>query len=418
MKTLLLLPFMLGGLLPSLPAADTKPAATAINALGLDLYRQQPKTDANLLLSPYSIQTALAMTFAGADGDTKAEMQRVLHFPEKETALHESFATLAADLRRAASESIRRVEKAKQTGGPSTPIELNTANRLFVQKNFQLRPPFLETAKEHYLAPLEQLAFGEAETARKHINHWVEEQTRDKIRDLIPSGVLSAETRLVLANAVYLRAPWADPFLKSATKPAPFRIHGEDRRSVPTMANRGTYGYGLRAGFQVIGVPYDGGVLQFLIVLPNDPKGLPAVEARLSAELLALNKHLTPQLIDLYLPKFRIEPPSVSLAKNLQDLGLKTAFNLPPGSANFDRMAPRRPDDYLYISEVLHKAYLALDEEGTEAAAATAVASYSAGSLAPAAKPLEIRVDRPFFFAIQHVPSGACLFLGRVSDPR
>ena len=380
-----------------------------MNALGLELYRQQ-QANTNLLLSPYSIQTALALTFAGADGETKAEMQRTLHFPKKEATIHESFASLAADL--------RRVEKAKPPGGPSTPIELNVANRLFVQKRYQLLPPFLETAKEHYLAPLEQLDFGEAEAARKHINHWVEKQTKDKIRDLVPSGVLNANTRLILANAIFLRAPWADPFLKSATKSAPFRVRGEDRRNVPTMANRGTYGYGLRAGFQIIAVPYDGAGLQFLIALPQDPKGLPAVEARLTAEFLTLNKHLTPKLIDLYLPKFRIEPPSVSLAKSLQNLGLKTAFDQPPGSANFDRVAPRLSDAYLAISEVLHKAYLALDEEGTEAAAATAVAMESYGSPAPAPRPLEIRVDRPFFFAIQHVPSGACLFMGRVTDPQ
>ncbi len=412
-----ILPVVLLAMFALARAADLQPAATAVNALGADLYRTQGKAGGNLLLSPYSIQMALAMTYAGADGDTHAEMRRVLHFGAAEDALHGSLASLSDDLTNIAAESAKRIGDGKR-GGPATPIEFNVGNRLFVQKSFELRQPFVDLTRDRYHAPVESIDFTQGEAARARINAWVEEQTKQKIRDLIPSGVLDDKTRLVLANALYLRAPWAKPFVKTATKDEPFHVVGGAPAPVPTMTLQADCGYAERPGFKIITKPYDGRALQFVIILPDQPDGLATVERELTPELLAGAAKIESQDVLLHLPKFRVQPPALALSRALQSLGLKTAFDQPRGSANFDRMAPRRPDAYLAISEVMHKAFLALDEDGTEAAASTAVVMAMRSMIVKPRQPVEVRVDRPFLFAIQHVASGACLFLGRVSDPR
>ena len=286
-----------------------------------------------------------------------------------------------------------------------------------MQSGYPLRPAFLSRVKESYFAPVEEMEFADSpDVERVAINRWVESQTRDRIRDLIPAGALKPQVRLVLINALYLRAPWAEEFSERATKPARFLVHGREVANVPTMTNLSSLGYGRRDGFQVVTRPYHGGELQFVIVLPDEPTGLAMVERALTPDAFQEFTRLAPHRVSLHLPKFRIEPPTVPLDDRLKNLGMKTAFDAPKGSANFERMAPRTPREYLAIGAVLHKTFLALDENGTEAAAATAVMMLSR-AMAPRAD-LEIRVDRPFLFAIQHVASGACLFLGRVTDPR
>jgi serpin B len=166
-------------------------------------------------------------------------------------------------------------------------------------------------------------------------------------------------------------------------------------------------------------LPYSGSELQLLVLVPDEATGLKNAESKLNAELLAQCAKLKPQDVDLELPKFKIEPPTIPLKENLEMLGMKTAFDDPQGSANFDRMSPRRPNKYLAISNVFHKTFIAVDEKGTEAAAATAVVMMELTARFEKPKePLHVKVDRPFLFAIQHVPSGACLFIGRVTDPR
>lgn len=419
MKTTLLLFLSMATVLMKANAADSKIAAGAVNALGVDLYHTQAGGEDNLLLSPYSIQNALAMTFAGADGDTHAEMQRVLHFPADDNALHGSFRALAQELAATAKKTVERVEDSKKYGGPSTPIEFNLANRLFAEKDYEFRAPFLELVKEQYAAPVEKMDYKKApEEAREEINRWVEEQTKNKIRDLIPAGAIKTDTRLTLVNALYLRAPWSDEFKVSATTKERFHVHGHEGMDVPTMQSRARCGYAKRDGFQVVTRPYSGGELQFVVLLPDEAAGLASIEKQLTPTLIEECTHLPLQEVILHLPKFRLEPPTLPLGGALKALGMKTAFDEPPHSANFDRMAPRKPDDYLYISAVLHKTFLALDEKGTEAAAATAVVMAAGSMMAPKPKPVEVRVDHPFLFAIQHVPSGACLFIGRVTDPR
>ena len=403
----------------SLLAADSGPAATATNEIGVDLYRKLATGEENLCLSPYSIETALAMTFAGADGQTREEMARVLHL-SKDDSVHDAFGALQHQLREMSEKSAKAVAESGELGGPKEPITLSIANRLFAQKGYDFRENFFALVKERYGAPLEPVDFAKnASGATQQINAWVLEQTRQRIRDLIPRDALKADTRLVLANAIYLKAPWAKPFSADATKPEPFHVRGGETVNVPTMHEHDrSCGYAKRDGFTAVSIPYIESDLQFVVLLPDEVKGLPSLEKKITNAVLAECAKLEERDLDLHLPKFKFEPPTLNLGSTLQALGMKTAFDQPPGSANFDRMAPRKPNDYLYISEVFHKTFIAVDEKGTEAAAATAVAMARTTSMRNPPKPLEVRIDRPFFYAIQHVPSGACLFIGRVTDPR
>jgi serpin B len=247
----------------------------------------------------------------------------------------------------------------------------------------------------------------------------VADQTRDRIRDLIPARALNEATRLVLANAIYLKAPWSHEFSETATKPAPFHVRGGAAVDLPMMHRQDRqFGYAKRDGFTAVALPYTGNELQLLVLVPDETNGLPALERKLSAEMLKQNASLETREVDLSMPKFKFAPPTFVLGETLQALGMKSAFDRPVGSANFDRMAPRKPEDYLYISQVFHKTFIAVDEKGTEAAAATAVAMMAMSAHVKPTEPIVVKVDRPFIYAIQHGPSGTCLFLGRVTDPR
>jgi serpin B len=395
-------------------------AAQAINALGVDQMAQCPDPKANLLISPYSIQCAMAMTFAGAEGDTRVEMAKVLHYPEDETELHQSFAALQRSLEDLAKRTATLADTAKKFGRQGEPVILTVANRLYGQHDYEFRTRFLSLVNDNYGAPLQPMDFIQnADSARLEINRWVEVRTKERIRDLIPPNGIDRMTRLVLVNAVYLKAPWAQAFSEAATQPQPFHIRGDAPVDVPTMMRRDRFGYVQGEGYKAVTIPYLGGELHFLILLPDELQGLPALESKSAAKIVSECAQLKPAEIILYLPKLKLEPPLMLLSKSLKALGMKQAFDDPKGSAHFERMAPRKPDDYLCLSEVFHKTFLALDEKGTEAAAATAAAMVRVTSISPQpAKPVEVRVDHPFLFAVQHRSSGACLFLGRVTDPR
>ena len=394
-------------------------AAKATNALGIDLYRQLATGTENLCISPYSIDSALAMTFAGADGETRSEMARVLHFPNGGD-VPASFSALQRSLEQMNAKTAELVKQSKKFGGPSEPITLNIANRLFAQNGYHFRDAFLSVVKQNFGGAFESLDFvADPAAATQRINKWVANQTRDRIRDLIPGGALDKATRLVLANALYLKAPWANEFSQNATHPEPFFVRGAPV-DVPMMRKTDkNFGYARRDGFTVVSIPYAGDELQFLVLLPDDIDGLRGLESKLSGDTLAGFANLQKREVDLRLPKFKLEPPTITLAKQFEALGMKTAFDQPKGSANFDKIASRTPSDYLYISQIFHKTFIAVDEKGTEAAAATAVAMLAGSALrSPPPLPIEVKVDRPFVYAIQHVPSGVCLFLGRVTDPR
>ncbi len=397
-------------------------AATATNQLGVDLHRQLATGNQNLCVSPYSIESALAMTFAGADGETRTEMARVLHFPGDASAVPASFASLQHSLEEMRTKTAELAKESKKFGGPSEPIALTIANRLFAQKGYAFRDSFLALVKQNFGAAFEPLDFVKnASGATQHINKWVADQTRGRIRDLIPAGALNQTTRLVLANAIYMKAPWASEFSDAMTESEPFHVRGGTPVGVPTMRKRSeSYGYAKRDGFSAVALPYTGGELQFLVLLPDETDGLRTLESKLTADILAQCAKLETHDVDLHMPKFKFEPPTIALAEKFEALGMKSAFNDPVGSANFDRIAPRKPNDYLYISQIFHKTFIAVDEKGTQAAAATAVAMFatSAPMRNTPPPPIEVKVDRPFLYAIQHVPSGVCLFLGRVTDPR
>jgi serpin B len=420
MKRLLILQ-LFGALVTAMAHATTNfdLAAKATNGLAVDLHRQLATHNENLCVSPYSIESALAMTFAGADDDTRAEMARVLHFASDSSTVAPSFAALQHSLEEMSVKTAELTKKSREFGGPTEPITLNIANRLFAEKDYDFRQDFLSLVKQNYGAAFEAMDFtANPAGAAQHINKWVADQTRDKIRDLIPENALNKLTRLVLANALYLKAPWTDAFSAKATQPESFHVRGGAPTNVPMMRKTARFGYAKRQGFSAISVPYIGDDLQFLVLLPDEVNGLHTVESKLTADILAECARLEAQDIDLHLPKFKLEPPTIALAETLQALGMKTSFDIPQGSANFDKMAPRKPNDYLYISNVFHKTFMAVDEKGTEAAAATAVVMMRATAMARPKPPLEVKVDRPFVYAVQHVPSGLCLFLGRVTDPR
>jgi len=394
-------------------------AAKATNELGVELHGQLATGDKNLCISPYSINSALAMTFAGADGETRTEMARVLHFSDGGD-VPASFSALQQSLQQMSEKTAELAKESKKFGGPSEPITLNIANRLFAKKGYPFRDAFLSLVKQYFGGGFEPLDFtADPAAATQRINKWVADQTRDRIRDLIPAGALDKTTRLVLANALYLKAPWANEFSQNATQSEPFFVRGAPV-DVPMMRKTDkNFGYARREGFTVVSLPYAGNDLQFVVLLPDEINGLRDIESKLSGDVLASCAKLEKRDVDLHLPKFKFEPPTVALKEKFEALGMKTAFDVPPGSANFDKIAPRKPSDYLYISNIFHKTFIALDEKGTEAAAATAVVMMARSALmSPPPPPVEVKVDRPFVYAIQHVPSGVCLFLGRVTDPR
>ena len=403
---------------------DDFDAADATNTVGLDLYRQLAPAapGQNLIISPYSIESALSLAYAGADGVTRSEMAQALRLPSDNARLQSGFAALRNALQLSADQSIAPANARTRGGLPTDAIAWHVANRLFGQQGYAFRDSFLTLMQDGFAAPFQTLNFRtDAESARLTINAWVEDQTRQKILDLIPAGGVSSATRLVLVNAFYLKAPWATQFERPATMPRAFYLTPGSSSDVPTMQLTTDLGYAAADGFTAVALDYLGGGLQFVIVLPDASQTVDTVAARLTpahfAQWANLKRDSTKK-VALYLPKFKVAGGSVPLGSALSALGMKSAFDLPVGSANFAGIAPRQPDDYLKISDVFHQTYVAVDEEGTEAAAATAVVMMTTTSITNTEPPVEVHVDRPFLFVIQDRASGACLFLGRITNPQ
>jgi len=368
----------------------------AVNGLAADLFGRIAAQPGNVVFSPASIEAALAMTAAGARGATQTEMLHVLH-AEDETLDVIGQALRAWD------------DPSRQT------YTLRVANRLFAEDADTFEEPYLARMRAEFAAPVERLDFaGSAEPSRVRINTWVAERTRERIRDLIPAGVIDSATRMVLVNAVYLDARWADPFERSRTQPEAFRVAGGASVQVDTMHATREMAHGQIDGATVIELPYRGGELAMRFVLP--PEGT-APEAWATEQHLSDTSELTWRRVALSLPKVRLEPDTIALSDHLVAMGMPLAFSA--SQADFTGMAnPPSPADRLYISTVLHKAFVRIDEDGTEAAAATAVVMATRGAPMPAAEPIVVRFDRPYLFVLRDVRTGAVLFLGRVSDPR
>jgi len=363
-------------------------------AFALDLYGELREEEGNLFFSPYSISTALAMTYAGARGNTEKQMAQVLHFTLPQDQLHPAFASMEAAL------------KAIQEKGE---IELRVANALWPQKDYVFLKEFLELTKKYYGSAITPLDYKTAhEAARRTINAWVEEKTNDKIKDLIQEGVLDALTRLVLTNAIYFKGNWATQFDKNRTEDAPFHLLSGKSVETPLMHQKQTCGYAEFEGLQVLELPYVGDALSMVVLLPKEVDGLAELEHRLTVENLEKwTNQLRKQEVSIFLPKFSMTS-QFQLGKTLASMGMPDAFNM---SADFSGMDGTKN---LFISAVIHKAFVAVDEEGTEAAAATGVVI----SLKAAPRPAPVfRADHPFVFIIRDNVSGSILFFGRVVDP-
>jgi serine protease inhibitor len=383
----------------ALPSPTSQTAIAASNAFGLDLYRRLATKQGNLAMSPASLSVALSMTYGGAKGPTAAEMAKVMHLPDPE-ALHSGWATVLS-----------------RWGKGIEHVELRVANRLFGDKSFSFEKPFLALTADRYAAPLEPRDFkGAPEAQRIYINGWVEERTKEKIADLIPPKEITADTRLVLANALYLKAPWEGAFNADLTKKEIFYAHGTKEVKAPLMSRVAHFRFAETADVLLVELDYQGGELAMLVALPKQRAGLAAVEGKLDAELLrGWVGQLKGERVWLSLPRFKVDPSEpLALKEPLQAMGMKLAFLR--GAADFTGMAnPSNPEDRLSIGNVFHKAFVAVDEKGTEAAAASAVVMYRAGG--KAAEPTRVKVDHPFLFFIRDLKTEALLFVGRVVDP-
>jgi serpin B len=364
------------------------------NQFALDLYAKLrgEKAD-NLFFSPYSISTALAMTYAGATGETEKEMAEVLHFLVPQDRLPLGFASMMA-----------RLHSEKEGN------QLRIANRLWGQQSYHFLPEFLRVTREDYGAELALQDFvTKTEEARKTINAWVEKQTEEKIKDLIPPGVLDQMTRLVLTNAIYFKGKWANQFDKKATEEAPFKLTPGEAVSVPMMHRKDSFKYGMTDDAQILELPYVGDELSMLIVLPKAVDGLADLEKRLTpANLGKWLSELRKKEVNVYLPRFTMTS-QFQMNEVLKSMGMSSAFA--PDAANFSGMDGKRD---LFISAVIHKAFVDVNEEGTEAAAATGVVMRAKrAQITPV-----FRADHPFVFLIRDNKTGAILFMGRVANPK
>lgn len=394
----------LGTVLAAVLATAAGAAEPDVNALvqgnsafALELYAKLRGEAGNLFLSPYSISSALAMTYAGARGNTAAEMETALHFTLGPEGTHPAFRALQA-----------RLEALQAAGG----LQLAIANSLWPQQGYPFLPEYLDFIKSGYGAGITPLDYpGDTEGARQTINRWVEETTRAKIKDLIAPGALDSLTRLVLVNAIYFKGTWASQFKPEQTAPADFFVTPEVPVPVPLMTQTRQYPYAEFKDCQVVKLPYVGGDVSMLVVLPKEKDGLAALEAQLTpARLAEWRAALTERNVRVFLPKFKLTWGTFRLNEPLQALGMLDAFS--ETRADFSGMDGR--PDWLYIKLVLHKAFVEVNEEGTEAAAATAVVMKVKSMPVP---PMEFRADHPFLFLIQEEQAGAILFMGRVVDP-
>ncbi len=379
--------------------ANASVVAEMSNSFAFDLYEQlRSGQDGNLFFSPGSLSTALAMTYAGAQGETAEQMAQVLHFAMPQEELHPAYAAL---------QRTWNVDDPKESG-----FRLSVANRLWGQRDYDFRQEFLKITRENYDAELAQVDFvRQAELTRLEINAWVEAQTQDKIKDLIPPGVLNDLTRLVLTNAIHFKGDWTEPFSKSATQEAPFHVSRSEKVDVPLMFRQDDFQFWEGEDLKMLELPYGKGELSMLILLPNDIEGLPALEARFNAENLSRWKaEMRTKEVRVHLPRFELTS-EFQLADNLSAMGMPMAFS--PGKADFSGMST---EEELYISAVIHKAFVDVNEEGTEAAAATGIAVAATAFIEPE-EPKVFRADHPFVFLIQDNRTSAILFLGRLLKP-
>lgn len=388
---------------PDVPATDSSRLVDGNTAFAFDLYQAVRSGTGNLVYSPYSISLALAMTYGGARGQTADQMAEVMHFTLPSEQYHPAFNLLSLDLSRRPAQA--------ENVDPADRFQLTIANSLWGQDGWHFLPEFLDLLAANYGAGLRLVDFKDhPDSARQQINNWVTDQTKNRIKDIIPPGMPDPTTRLVLANAIYFKALWEEEFDPDVTRDGPFYpLNGEMVR-VPMMSqgHEKTFSYAAGDGWQAIALPYKGGLTDMVIIVP-DAGDFELFESSLTADRYAgIVSALEPQQVILSMPKFKFES-SLGLKDTLIQMGMSDAFD--PMLADFSAMDGTR---LLYVGDVLHKAFIAVDEKGTEAAAATVVLMMAASM----PQGIILEINRPFLYVIRDVPSGTILFMGRVVDPR
>lgn len=366
------------------------------NDFALALYGQLLQEPGNLFFCPFSIRAALGMSYAGARGETAAQMKEVLRLASSSGSPHESFGDILRKLNAAGDGA----------------YEMAVANSLWGQDGPPFRAEFLELVARHYGAGMNLVDFRRgAESAREEINRWVEDKTKRRIRELIPVRGLDAGTRLVVVNAIHFKGTWVLKFHRDATHEGAFYLQGRRLVRAPLMHQHTEVKYLQAEGFQAVDLDYEGGDLSMLVLLPDKRDGLRDLETKLSASMLQdCVAKLIKREVEIFLPRFRMTWGTVDVKDALHSLGMSLAFS---PQADFSGINGHRPphEESFYISAVFHQAFIEANEEGTEAAAATAVA-WRTLSLGPI-----FRADHPFLFAIRDRESSAILFFGRVTDP-
>jgi serpin B len=386
---------------PSTSANDLAKLASDNLAFAIDLYQQLATQPGNLFYSPYSISQALAMVYGGARGQTEQQMATTMHFSLSQEWLHPAFNALDQELAKRANPAI----------GDSQGFQLDIANATWGQSGFPFLSSYLDLLAQNYGAGLQTVDFANnPEGARQDINDWVAKQTQDKIKDIVPQGVIDALTRLVLANAIYFKASWMMPFEKSATQDSPFTTLDGSQVSVPMMSlEKNKLNYMKGDGYQAVALPYVDGNVAMLLLVPDAGK-FSQFEAGLdTVSLHSTLDGLQSTDVILKMPRFTVET-SFSLGDTLAKMGMPDAFNA--GQANFSGMDGQRD---LYITSVIHKAYASVDESGTEAAAAT-VAIVGLTAIMPG-ETVSLTIDRPFIFIIYDQPTQSIIFVGRITNP-
>jgi serpin B len=368
-----------------------------INAFAGDLFAKLKSDKGNVFVSPFSIETALAMTAAGAKGNTLAQMQKVLRLPDDADA---RFAKLMGAINPA---------------GAKRPFDLVTANAIWAQKGMPWKAEFKTRVAGPYASTFQEVDFRTApDAARKECNDWVEKQTREKIKDILQKSDVNTDTRMLLANAIYFKGTWTLPFDKAITKDGPFTLADGSKTTAPLMYKSDGYSYAESDDAQAVSLPYKGNELSMLVLLPRSPDGIGKLQDSLTGASLAgwVGKLKHEPTVHVHLPRFKVEA-RYDLGRTLAGMGMSDAFD--GEKADFTGM--QSGPEKLCIGFVVHKAFVDVNEEGTEAAAATVVGMMRASAAAPR-QPKVFKADHPFLFAIVHNPTKTALFLGRLSEPK
>jgi len=377
---------------PNAPPTDL---ARNANQFAMALWQHMPA--GNIAVSPASIAIPLTITWGGAKGTTASQLGALLGLGGQQDIVLGRWGKLAKSLT------------------TSKDLTLKIANRLYGEKTYDIDTTYFTIARHTFDVHIEPVDFvGSSETVRQQINTWVADQTEQRIKDLMPPRSVGPATKMVIVNAIYFLADWELPFEKSQTQPREFWVDGTTKTTVPTMRQADSFRYATGKGAAMIELPYKGNQMAMYVVVPDAKDALPAVEKNLGNIVKTLQPALEHNQVILTLPRFTIDPAEpLKLDKALQALGVTDAFD--PTKADFTGLAnPKDPNQRMFISGVIHKAFVKVDEKGTEAAAATAIGAPGGG---PPPTPIELRVDRPFLFLILDKATGLIMFMGRVTEP-